>query len=106
MKKSTKSHLIEGALVGAVLGVVAGLALAPETGKELRADVTKRLNEFYAYLAPKLKKLKKMGEEDFQEFVVEAAKTYTKAKKLSAEESASLVSEAKKSWKHIKKNLA
>ena len=82
------------------------VALAPETGKKLRADVKKKLNEFYAYIAPQLKKLKSMGEEDFQEFVTNAAKTYSKAKKLSTADSAYIVSEAKKSWKHIKKQSA
>lgn len=103
MKKTTKSKLVEGALIGAALGIVAGLALAPKAGEELRADVLKRVNEFYAYLAPRLKKLKKMGEKDFQDFVVKAARAYAKARKLSAEESESIIAEAKKSWKHIKK---
>lgn len=43
--KKTRSKLGVGLLVGAAVGAVAGLFLAPKSGKKLRADVAKRASE-------------------------------------------------------------
>lgn len=42
INKKTQSKLGVGLLVGAAVGAVAGLFLAPKSGKKLRADVLKR----------------------------------------------------------------
>lgn len=97
--------MLGGALVGAALGVAAGLLLAPESGKKLRGDVKKKSAEFYAHLSPKIKKLKKIGENEYGEFVKNAAKNYGKAKRLSSRQQKVLVAEAQKTWKHLQKHL-
>ncbi len=111
-KKSTKNSLVskkekllEGALVGAVLGVAAGMLLAPESGKKLREDIKKLPGDFYRYMAPRVKKLKKASEKQYDAFVSEGVKNYVKAKKLSASEEKMLKNEVKRSWTHIKKHL-
>ncbi len=103
--KKNGVKLLEGALVGAVLGVAAGLLLAPKSGKKLRGDIKKLSGDFYRYIAPQVKKMKKMGEAQFNELVTKGAKNYAKAKKLSLAEQKMLATEAKRSWKHIKKHL-
>src|SRR3989344_439891 len=103
MKKNNTIKVIEGGLVGMTLGVAAGIMLAPESGKKFRGDIKKKSAEFYAYLAPKLKKIKKVGEEEYDSFLNNAIKSFAKTKHLSKKEISSLVSQAKKSWKHIKK---
>ena len=98
--------MLGGALIGAALGVVAGMLLAPASGKKLRGGIEKKSAEFYAYLAPRLKKAKRMGEREYKMFVQEAVKNYAKAKRLSAHEQKALVAHAHQSWRHLKRHLA
>ena len=108
-KKNTESgagKFLGGALIGSVLGVAAALLLAPESGKEMQQDIKKRAGEFYKYLAPKAKKLKKMGEQEYRDFLAQATESYAKSKKLSLEEKDALIKEVKHSWKHLKKHLS
>lgn len=102
---SKKEKLLEGALVGAVLGVAAGMLLAPESGKKLREDIKKLPGDFYRYMAPRVKKLKKVGEKQYDAFVDEGVKNYVKAKKLSVSEEKMLKNETRRFWKNIKKHL-
>jgi gas vesicle protein len=107
-KKSERGNsgkMMEGALIGAVLGVAAGLLITSETGKKMRKDVKKLSVDFYRYLAPQVKKLKKVGEAQYGAFVDEGVKHYAKAKKLSLEDQKILAKEAKRSWGHIKRHL-
>jgi len=104
-KKMKRSRLLEGALIGAALGVAAGLLLAPESGKKLRHDIKKRSAEFYAHLSPRLKRLKRISEQEYKAFVKNAAKSYGQAKKLSQKETKIIAAHAQKSWKHLKKHL-
>ncbi len=52
MKKENKTMLsnIESGVVGAALGVAAGMALAPESGKKFRDDIKKKVLQVRAYL--------------------------------------------------------
>ena len=105
MKKNDAVKLLEGALAGAALGALAGLMLAPESGKKLRKDIKSRAADFYKYLAPQLKKVKKMGEAEYKTAVKKAMAGYSKAKKISAQEVKDLTKEAQSSWKELKKHL-
>ncbi|MFA6077760.1 MAG: YtxH domain-containing protein [Candidatus Paceibacterota bacterium] len=107
-KKNTKGNsgkLLEGALVGAVLGVVAGILITSEAGKKIGTDIKKLSGDFYRYMAPQVKKLKNLGESEYNTLVDQSVKKYAKAKKLSIAEEKILVKEAKRSWNHIKKHL-
>jgi gas vesicle protein len=45
-------------LIGMGIGMVAGLLLAPRTGKEMRADIRRRTNEGVDYLNQQAEKLR------------------------------------------------
>ena len=98
-----KKKIMGGALIGAVLGIAAGMLMAPKKGKELRKDVKKISADFYKSIAPELKKIKKFSEKEYKIFVKKAAVNYSKVKKLSTEEAKILANEAQKSWNHLKK---
>lgn len=100
-----KERLLEGGLIGAVLGVVAGLLIAPKSGKELREDIKNLPADFYKYISPQIKKIKEMGEEQYHNFMDEGVKKYAKVKKLTQDEEKILKKEAKNSWVQIKKHL-
>lgn len=106
-KKGNGGVLLEGALVGAALGVAAGLLLAPESGKKMRKDIKRLSGDFYQYLAPQVKKLKQVGETEYHALVAKGAEQYAKAKKLSLGDGTvkTLVAEAKRSWGHLRKHM-
>lgn len=99
--KKNKVKILEGALVGAVLGVAAGILLAPKSGNKLRSDIKSISGDFYRYITPQIKKLKPVGQEQYNAFISKSAKSYAKIKKLSLEEEKMLVVEAKRSWENI-----
>ena len=105
MKKTTKSHLVEGVLVGAALGVAAGLLFAPKAGKKIRGDIRNRAADFYKHISPQLKKLKNMTGAQYKAFMKTAVKAYAKAKKLSGKEAADLSKYAQQFWKHFVKHF-
>lgn len=98
-----KTNFLKGALVGALLGVAAGLFLAPKTGKKLREDTKRMAADFYRYAAPRAKKIAKFGGKQYKIFLENSLKAYASAKKLSDAELASLTKEVHKSWRHIKR---
>lgn len=99
-----KLKVLEGTLVGAALGFVAGIMLAPKSGKELRKDLKKKSADFYKHLGSQLKKLKKVSEKDYKIMVKKAMATYSTAKKLSQSEAKEITKEAENYWKHLRKN--
>lgn len=101
MKKSTK--LIAGAVAGVALGVAAGLFLQSKRGKKLRKDAENYVADFYKYISPRLKKIGKMGREEYGEFMDMAVEQYAKAKKISSPLVKELKSTVKKSWNYFAK---
>jgi len=100
--KKSGGKILAGALVGTALGVAAGILLAPESGKKMRTDIKKLSGNFYRYILPRVKKLKQIGEVQYNALVKEGIKNYAKIKRLSPAEERVLVKEAKRSWGHIK----
>jgi gas vesicle protein len=103
---SKKVSFIEGALIGTALSIAAGLFLQSKKGKKLREDIKEKAAEFYAYLAPKLKNMKQLGEKEFSQFIETAAKDYAKVKKITSEELKVLITDAKSTWQHLKKHAS
>lgn len=78
--------------------------MAPEEGKKFQKDAKKKYAKFYAEVAPKLKKMREVGEKDFKIFIAKAADNYAKAKKMSEPERKTLSKEAQNLWRHISKH--
>jgi len=103
--KNAKSGLLGGALVGAALGVAAGMLLAPKSGKKLRKDISGRIADFHKYISPKIKQLENMSEAQYKAFMKNAIAGYSRARKLSVAEAKELSGYAQKFWTHFKKNF-
>ena len=108
-KVNSSLKFLEGTVVGIALGVAANMFLATKKGKEVQKDAIKSIEDimadFYKYISPKVKKIEKMGENEYKEFMKNAAGQYAKAKKLSEDMAKQLVKEAQQSWRHFSKHL-
>ena len=105
MSKTNKYLWLEGAIAGAVIGVGAALLAKSDLGKKLGKEAKHSLSDFLKYLAPQIKKVKKMGEAEYKILVNEAMKQYSKNKKLSKDKIVRLTKEAHATWDHLKKNF-
>ena len=103
--KKSGGKILTGTLVGAALGVVAGMLLSPKSGKEMRNDVSKLPADFYRYIAPKIKKMKQVSEAQYHSLVEKGVQQYATAKRLTLDEGKMLLLEAKRSWNHMKRHL-
>src|SRR5256885_1317207 len=106
MNKNKSSKFLTGAIVGAVLGVISGVLLAPQSGKKTRHDISKKSAEFYKFIAPKIKKMGKIGKEQYEMVVDELGKAYGKAKKVSLPEMQEVIASAKKHWNDFSKHFS
>jgi len=109
MAKGNTMKFIEGAVAGLALGVAASMLLATKKGKALQKDVARNIEDitadFYKYISPKIKKIEKMGEKEYKEFMKNAAGQYAKTKKISEDMAKQLIKESQQSWKHFSRHL-
>ena len=96
---------VQGAVAGVALGVAASLFLTSKTGKKLRKDFSNTMADFYKHIAPQIKKIEKMGEKEYKEFMDNAIDQYGKVKKVSKVLIKKLKVEAGKSWDHFSEYL-
>ncbi len=106
MAKINKLNFLEGAVAGIALGVAAGMFLKSKTGKKVTQDIKDAMADFYAYIAPKVKKMEKMGEAEYRAFMKDAVVKFGKARKMSEKKVMELAGEVEKSWKHFQKHMA
>src|SRR5690348_14807616 len=108
-KKNNNTKLLTGALVGAVLGVAAGVFAVSDTGKKIgkaaKKEIKSRSGEFYRYIAPQLKKMKTLTEEEYNEFIDRSVKSFAKNKDLTKKDVSDLSKQAHKYWKLLKKHF-
>ena len=107
MAKKTNSafKILEGAMAGVALGVAASMFLSSKKGKELRNNIADISADFYKSISPKIKKVKKMGEKEYKEFMKNSAEQYAKTKKISEKMAKELVKEAQQTWSHLSKHI-
>ncbi|MDP3882440.1 MAG: YtxH domain-containing protein [Candidatus Staskawiczbacteria bacterium] len=105
MAKGNTLKFLEGAVAGIALGVAASMFLSSKKGRELKNDIADVAADFYKYISPKVKKIEKMGEKEYKEFMKNAAERYSKTKKISEDMAKDLVKDAQQSWKHFSKHL-
>jgi len=105
MAKGNTFKFLEGTVVGIALGVAASVYLALKKGKISKEDIADVTADFYKYISPKVKKIKKMGEKEYKLFMKKAAVEYVKAKKISDAKAKQLIKETQQSWKHFSSHL-
>ena len=103
MAKGNTLKFVEGTVAGIALSVAAGMFLSTKRGKELKNSIEDITADFYKYISSKIKKIEKMGEKDYKEFMKDTAKQYTEAKKIPEDMAKQLIKNVQQSWKHFTK---
>ena len=85
MGKQSKGIIIE-ASIGALAGVIAGILLAPKSGKETRADISNYIHEMKDEIADELGTVGNVTKEAYNGIVDKIVKVYETAKKITAED--------------------
>lgn len=85
MEKKNKGIVI-GAGVGVLAGVIAGILLAPKSGKETRADIANYMHEMKDKIAKELAKAGKVTRETYNGIVEKIVKVYKLEKKITKED--------------------
>jgi len=104
-KKNNALKFLEGTVAGVALGVAASMFMASNKGKKIKNDLSDMAADFYKYISPKIKKVQKMGEKEYKEFMKASVAQYAKSKKMSEEMIKQLTKEAQQSWKHLSKHI-
>ena len=85
MEKESKSVII-GATVGVLAGAIAGILLAPKSGKETRAGITNYIHEMKDMIADELTKAGDVTKDAYNGIVDKVVKVYELGKKITTED--------------------
>ena len=93
-----------GFLRGALLGLLAGLLVAPRSGKETRENMKKHYEEISDRIAEELCHIKDITQETYTQVVGAVVHGFVEAKKITADEAAEIKSELKKGFEDIRES--
>ncbi len=99
------TKFLRGAAAGLALGVGASIFLSTKKGKKFKKEIDGIVADFYKYTAPRLKKIGKMSQQEYEDFMEKAAVEYVKAKNISADNIDKIVKSAKNSWDYFSEYL-
>lgn len=92
-------------LAAAVLGVIAGMLLAPKAGKELRKDLKKIAQKMEKEVIKRAGKTRRLTKKKYDEIVEAVANSYAKAKKIREKDVKAVVRDLKKIWVDLSRRL-
>ncbi len=111
----------KGAIFGVISGALAGILLAPKSGKETREDIKKlsvelqdKAEEIYTnakkQLATKVENVKKAGksidETKYKELIAEVVDDFKTNQKITQQTAVKLGEILRKDWEKVKKQIA
>jgi len=91
-------------LRGALLGLMAGLLVAPRSGKETRENIKRHYEEISEGISEELSRLKDITQETYAQVVATVVHGFVEAKKITSDEAAELKSELKKGFENVRKS--
>lgn len=105
MKKQTK-ELVIGTTLGIVAGAIAGVLLAPKSGKETREDIVNYTHEMKDKIAKELHKAGKVTKEKYNEIVAKIVKVYEVEKKITSEDAKDIKEKLDHNFEEVKKAVS
>jgi gas vesicle protein len=103
--KSNSTVMGAGLVVGAVLGVAAGLFLQSKKGKDMAKDLEKKTTALQTKITKELGKVTDMTKEKYEEVVDSIMDYYVKSKDIAKTEVPEIRAFLMKRWSHIEKTL-
>lgn len=100
MGKITKTMVLGGLIAGALVAFS-----KTKKGQALHKKLTARAEDLYENVDKKLKKVKKISQQAYDEAVESVVETYADNKGLTEEAALKISKELKARWKEIKKEL-
>ena len=104
MEKQSKGIII-GATVGVLAGAIAGILLAPKSGKETRADITNYIHEMKDKIAEELSKAGNVTLETYNGIVEKIVKVYKMEKKITGEDAKDIQEKLDKNYDKVIKTI-
>lgn len=104
MEKQSKG-IILGASIGVLAGAIAGVLLAPKSGKETRDEITKYIHEMKDKIAEELTKAEKITKDSYNDIVAKIVKVYELEKKISAEDAKDIKDKLDSNYEEVKKAI-
>jgi gas vesicle protein len=91
-----------GFLKGALLGVLAGILLAPRSGRETREEIKKAYEEISDRISEELSRLKVVTRDTYDQIVRSAVDTYVETKRITAKEAEQIIAQLKEGYDKIR----
>ena len=104
MEKQSKGIII-GTSVGALAGVIAGILLAPKSGKETRSDIAKHIHEMKDKIAEELTKIGDVTKEAYNGIVDKVVKVYELGKKITTDDADDIRKKLDHNYDKVIKNI-
>ena len=93
-----------GFLRGALLGLMAGLLVAPRSGKETRENIKRHYEAISDRISEELSRMKDVTRETYTQVVEAVVHGFVEAKKITADEAAAVKSELQKGFEDIRES--
>jgi gas vesicle protein len=90
-------------LKGALLGLLAGILIAPKSGKKLREDAKKYYHEISDRISDELAKMKVVTRETYEQVVNSVVAVYQDTKKITAREAEQIKKTLQAGYENIAK---
>lgn len=100
MDKDAKK-ILGGAAVGLIAGAIAGILLAPKSGKETQKDIAKYAKEMQEKIAKELAKQGKISKKKYDEAVDKITAVYELEKKIAPKDAKSISNKLKKHYAQV-----
>lgn len=100
-----KNNLLKGLGLGAVAGVIAGILLAPKSGKETRKDIADKYNQIKDDIIDKVKNVKDLTKDKYEDIVESVVDKYKATKKVGESEGGKLKKDLKSAYQKVREAL-
>lgn len=92
-----------GAGIGLLAGAIAGVLLAPKSGKATRAEITNYVHEMKDEIAGEISKAGKVTKETYNEIVDKIVKVYELEKKITTEDAKDIKEKLDQNFEEVTK---
>ena len=103
MDKKTMKGVGAGLAIGALAGAIAGILLAPKSGKETRADIANYVGEMKDKIAKEIENAGEFTKDTYRKAVKKVVSAYEKGKKITAKQAKEIQDELDKNYDKVEK---